>query len=200
MSMVAHDETTAVARPLRVLVPLIKEDLKQGDEAAQQASMPYYRAAGAKMLEAKGQLAHGEFAAWVERNFNVKIRQAQTYMALADATSDTQKRTAADFTSLKDFRRRELGHDIPTSGGGLRQAAWQEPVKQIMGKVDVETLNLRKNELKRVDEREAERKLAMQLIDIGFKALASKLHPDKGGSRDAMSRLNRVRDRLKQHA
>jgi hypothetical protein len=43
-------------------------------------------------------------------------------------------------------------------------------------------------------------KLAMQLIDIGYKALATKLHPDKGGSGDAMSRLNEVRDRLKQRA
>jgi DnaJ-class molecular chaperone len=43
-------------------------------------------------------------------------------------------------------------------------------------------------------------KLAMQLIDIGYKALATKFHPDKGGSRDAMSRLNEVRDRLKQRA
>lgn len=42
-----------VARPLHVLIPLIKEDLKQGDEAAKQAGMPFYRAAGEKMLEAK---------------------------------------------------------------------------------------------------------------------------------------------------
>jgi hypothetical protein len=55
-------------------------------------------------------------------------------------------------------------------------------------------------ELSRQEERDAERKLALLVIDTGFKALASKLHPDKGGSRDAMARLNRVRDRLKQHA
>jgi hypothetical protein len=51
--------------------------------------------------------------------------------------------------------------------------------------------------LKREQERELQRKLALQLIDIGYKALASKLHPDKGGSREAMSRLNAVRERLK---
>jgi hypothetical protein len=55
--------------------------------------------------------------------------------------------------------------------------------------------------LNRVEEREAQRKLGLQLIEIGYKALASKLHPDKvGGSRDAMTRLNTVRDRLKQSA
>jgi hypothetical protein len=41
------------------------------------------------------------------------------------------------------------------------------------------------------------RDLALELIDIGFKALATRLHPDRGGSKDAMRRLNRVRDELK---
>jgi hypothetical protein len=39
--------------------------------------------------------------------------------------------------------------------------------------------------------------LALRLIDIGYKALAMKLHPDKGGSQDAMARLNLVRNRLR---
>jgi hypothetical protein len=33
----------------------------------------------------------------------------------------------------------------------------------------------------------------------GYKALAAKLHPDKGGSHEAMARLNRVRDNLKRN-
>jgi hypothetical protein len=41
------------------------------------------------------------------------------------------------------------------------------------------------------------RDLALQLIDLGYRALATRLHPDRGGSRDAMSRLNVVRDELK---
>lgn len=192
-SLVMQDEKQ-IARPLKVLVALIKEDLKQGDEASERAGMPYYRAAGEKMLEAKGQLDHGEFGDWVERNFAIKDRQARRYMSLADATRNTQNGRARDFTSIRDMERKTTG--VQSFG----KTSWHEPVKQIMGKVDTETLNLRKAEMSRVDERAAERQLAIQLIDIGFKALATKLHPDKGGSRDAMSRLNRVRDRLKQHA
>ena len=41
--------TRAVARPLRVLVPLVKEDL----ESAATAGLPFYIAAGEKLLEAK---------------------------------------------------------------------------------------------------------------------------------------------------
>jgi hypothetical protein len=31
--------------------------------------------------------------------------------------------------------------------------------------------------------------LGLRLIDIGWKVLARELHPDKGGSREAMTRL-----------
>ena len=42
--------------------------------------------------------------------------------------------------------------------------------------------------------------LALQLIDTGYRVLASRLHPDKGGSHEAMSRLNHVRAMLKNAA
>lgn len=38
--------------------------------------------------------------------------------------------------------------------------------------------------------------LAKQLIDIGYKVLATRLHPDHGGSKEAMVRLNIVRESL----
>ena len=45
-NVVSIDETNKpVARPLHVLVPLIKEDLKREQEAAAQAAMPYRIAA-----------------------------------------------------------------------------------------------------------------------------------------------------------
>jgi len=43
----------------------------------------------------------------------------------------------------------------------------------------------------------AEQELMQRLIALGYKQLARELHPDVGGSRDAMTRLNAVRDRLK---
>jgi hypothetical protein len=41
---------------------------------------------------------------------------------------------------------------------------------------------------------------AEEAHDLGgeYRALATKLHPDRGGSKEAMARLNRVRDELKQ--
>jgi hypothetical protein len=49
----------------------------------------------------------------------------------------------------------------------------------------------------RDDEIRLHRELAEELIDIGYRALATRLHPDRGGSKDAMVRLNLVRGELK---
>ena len=89
-----------------------------------------------------------------------------------------------------------------------RPSVWHEPVAT----VDTETLNLRREamkreemkrveELKRVEEeREAQRKLSLRLVDIRYKELAKQLHPDKGGTPEAMARLNAVRDQQKNSA
>src|SRR5262245_36701841 len=96
---------TAVERPPSVLLPLIREDLRRGREAAERAAMPYYRAAGEKLLEAKGQMEHGAFLPWVTRNFKIGKNQAAVYMALA-ATYADEKSGAPDFSSLRDFERK----------------------------------------------------------------------------------------------
>jgi hypothetical protein len=182
-------------RPARTLISLINDALEQGDKAAAAAAMPFYRTAGLLMLEAKTQMPHGEFTSWLNRNIKRSKSQCSHYMELARATADGQKLTANDFSSLKDFRRRHLGHDVPTTGGSMRKPSWQEPVKDAIGKVNLDAL--KQDALARQEERALQRKLALSLIDIGYKALASKLHPDKGGSREAMARLNRVRDILR---
>ena len=41
-------------------------------------------------------------------------------------------------------------------------------------------------------ERNLERDLALRLIRIGYSVLSKELHPDKGGSRNAQQRLNKV--------
>lgn len=41
------------------------------------------------------------------------------------------------------------------------------------------------------------RKLAFKVIDAGYRIVAQELHPDKGGSNEAMARLDRVKANLK---
>jgi hypothetical protein len=46
-------------------------------------------------------------------------------------------------------------------------------------------------------ERARQDELKRQVFDAGYRTMATKLHPDVGGSHDAMLRLNEMRDKLK---
>ena len=83
---------------------LAREDIR----AFLRAGLPYYQAAGEKMLEAKLQLKHGEFGDWIKRNFALKERQARLYMELARATSNKEIGSTLPFSSLSDFVREPL--------------------------------------------------------------------------------------------
>jgi len=174
MTTAVHpSDTQRVARPLDVLAPLIQDDLKHAWEAAAQAAMPYYIAAGEKLREAKSQLPHGEFTAWIRRHCRVTPRHARTYMALADSTKG-ENGSALPFSSLRDFQRRT---------GGLK--SWERRVSELMNLFGPDA-----------EIRERQRRLALEVIDAGYKALSKKLHPDHGGSTEAMKDLNAVRGRL----
>jgi hypothetical protein len=186
-------ESTQVVRPLHVLVPLIKQDLQNAKEAADEAALPYWQAAGDKMLEAKehykGRI--NEFEAWLKRNFDIGLTQARRYMKVAGETIN-RGRGRGNSETLSGAIRASGGSPRGSPRGG---GAWHEPIKEVIGRVNVEAL--KQDALAKQEERALQRKLALNLIDIGYKALASKLHPDKGGSREAMARLNRVRDILR---
>jgi len=179
--------STQVARPLHVLVPLIRDDLRQAEDAG----LPYKQAAGLKLLEAKEQVKHGEWGSWLDRNFSLSRKTAQNYMGFAEAMGNSKTKNLR-FSSLNDFHRQT---GSPNYRSITTKRDWHEPVKQAIGKVNVAAL--KQDALARQEERALQRKLALSLIDIGYKVLASKLHPDKGGSREAMTRLNRVRELLK---
>ena len=178
---IAHQLEREVSRPLKVLVPLIKQEIDLGDDAG----LEHYRRAGEMLLEAKAQIEHGQWQAWVRRNFTLSMDTAKNYMKLARVTSE--KGSAIPFSKLSHVAR-------PNARSDHRQA-WNEPVRAAVAKVNVDTYA--QEQLQRERERKLLRDLALQLIDIGFKALATKLHPDRGGSSEAMTRLNRVRQLLR---
>lgn len=181
-----------LARPLKVLVPLIKDDLRQADEAANQAGMPYYISAGEKLLEAKAtndkDVRPMNWVTWLNTNFHLSQTTAYRYMAAAKKTA----RGKVTFTTVSEAYepRRHPGH----------RPDWIPPVHDVLKQVRTAALNLRQRDISLTKERDLERRLALKLIDIGYKVLSVELHPDKGGSHDAMSRLNRVRSRLKSAA
>lgn len=195
-NVIEMNTKSEVARPLRVLEPLITEDLANGMEAAEKAGMPYYRAAGEKMLEARSQLKE-PFRVWVKRKFGISYDTAYYYMKLARATIGRQESNVFDSGSLNRFIREEVGHQRPTSGAVRRE--WREDVDKLAERARQAEARIKEEHLTREQEREAKRKLAERLIDIGYKVLAKELHPDKGGSKDAIQRLHEVRAELKGH-
>lgn len=183
----AEKSETRVARPPKVLVPLIKQDLRDAKEAADQAGLPYYIAAGEKLIEAKAGVAVMDWLDWLKRNFHLSRFTAAAYMRAARNVE-----RGATFATLSEAH----GDMRPT-----HPTPWKERVQEVLNRVDLESFNLQARDISLAKDRKLERELALQLIDIGYKVLAVKMHPDKSnGSHEAMRRLNKVRARLKEAA
>jgi hypothetical protein len=180
MTQLARAEKTAIARPLTVLVPLIQVEVAAGNRAG----VEHYRLAGELLLEAREQVAPFKWSKWLTKNFALSRSTAFYYMKLAARVRDdpdvVQRTEQSSLRSLTEQKPANLH--------------WR-PVLKATKQVDVDEYS--ETRRARVEEMQLHRDLALELIDIGYKALATRLHPDRGGSRDAMRRLNRVRDELK---
>ena len=185
--MTVKDETQ-VARPLRVLVPLIKEELDAGESAG----LEHYRRAGELLIEAKSQVQRGEWRAWLKQNFILSHETARRYMTLAQENEKTRSSVSFRPRTLSavmgDFRK------YPERAGTLGESA--KDVRRIVAQVDVD--RLAKERQSREREAKLAKELAHTLIDIGYRVLAAKLHhPDREGSTEAMARLNHIRTLLR---
>lgn len=167
-----------IARSLPVLVPLIQEELA----AANRISLEHQRRAGELLLEAREQIAAFKWGKWLSKNFDLSRATAYRYMALAERIQQDP-----DIVSHGRQSARRIT-------GRVERPQWQ-PVFKAANNIDVD--EFKEVRQARAEEVQLHRDLALELIDIGFKALATRLHPDRGGSKDAMRRLNRVRDELK---
>jgi len=180
---VAKRADHSVARPLPVLVPLIQQELAAGNRAG----LEHYRRAGEMLLEAREQVAPFKWGKWLTKNFALSRQTAYDYMRAAERIRDEPDlvKRALQPPSLRS---------ITKPNAQPPNVHWR-PVINATKKIDVDPFT--ETRQARMDEVQLHRDLALELIDIGFKALATRLHPDRGGSRDAMRRLNRVRDELK---
>ena len=173
----------SIARPLKVLVPLIQEELTAGDSAG----LEHYRQAGEMLLEAREQVAAFKWGGWLSKNFTLSRTTAWRYMKLAEVADAKPGRFVHETTIHAAIGERPS--DSAKRVGGF------QPIREFTARVDTDRLSQERQV--RDEEVGLHRELALELIDIGFKALATRLHPDRGGSKDAMRRLNRVRDELK---
>jgi hypothetical protein len=187
-----------LVRPLTALISLIAEEITE----ALQAGMRHYAIAGYLLHEAK-QHFPGDlygFYKWATERFNCSQTSIKDWMKYAvDANGGkpliflpvTKQRPAAIWQPQHSKTLSEVVYPNRTT----HQPAWHEPVKEAIDKLNLERM-VQEQQAKDKELR-LQRELGMRLIDIGFNALAAKLHPDMGGSDDAMARLNKVRRILK---
>jgi hypothetical protein len=184
---VAKRERVAIARPLKVLIPLIQADIEQGDRAG----MEYYADAGDKLIEAKEQVAHGYWGPWLRKNFDRSDDQARKYMRLARLRAEN----VAEKTPAEHVLPSSLNEMLGDTARAQKRRTAESAYKSVLR--DLETDLYTQEQQTRGDEVKLHRDIALELVDIGYKALATRLHPDRGGSKEAMARLNRVRQELK---
>jgi protein gp37 len=70
------------AEDLAELAAAINADHEAG-EAATRKGLERFRAAGEKLIRAKGRCGHGKWLPWLEKNVNFKVTQASCYMRVA---------------------------------------------------------------------------------------------------------------------
>jgi hypothetical protein len=176
-----------VARPLKVLVPLIQEELIEGA----QAGMEHYIKAGRMLNEIQDseQVPYGSWGRWVKDNFHISRITANDYMRIARKV-DADPTCKASLTSIDAA----VGREPRT----IKSVTKKNKLKSLFDGVDnVNVTRLADERQSRDNEIKLHREMALQLIDLGYRAMATRLHPDRGGSKDAMTRLSHVRDELK---
>lgn len=188
-----------LARPLSELVRLIKSDLKEMQnaeneifESLEQTLQKWRISIGEKLIEAKPQIKHGSFTDWIRETFPLLgIDAAREYMQM----SKHQNLTGVRVSGPQHFRKltRESYKENKTG-----TAKWRNHIQARLDAFEAEQFNIERADTDRAKEQKLIDDLALEIISIGYKVLATKMHPDKGtGSHEAMRRLNAARDLLK---
>jgi hypothetical protein len=162
---------------LKVLIPLIQGELQQGDVAGRE----HYTEAGRMLIEAKPQKPKGAWGRWLNENFELSQSTARRYMRWARLQDDhgvTERPTSM----------REMTGDT-TRDRERRNSKQQKAYRDVMR--DISRDDFVQERQTRDDEIRLHRELAGELVDLGYRALATRLHPDRGGSKDAMTRLTK---------
>lgn len=191
MGKIAAIKPHTIARPLKVLIPLIQEELIAGNEAG----MQHYLKAGRMLNEVRDsdQVPYGSWGRWLKDNFSLSQATANDYMRIARRAEEEGSSFIASYKTIDQAVGRE-----PRTIKSITKKNKLKSLFDSVGRVNV--TRLADERQSREDEIKLHRDLALQIIDLGYKALATRLHPDAGGSRDAMSRLNTVRHELKSFA
>jgi hypothetical protein len=144
---------------------MIQAELQMGDTAGYE----HFCTAGGLLVEAKGQVAHGQWGRWLSKNFELSDRTAQLYMQWArhrdqirNGLAETEHTSLFDMTGGTERRRNEYG--------SKQQRALRDILRDLARDEYIQQKQSHKDEL------QLHRELAVQLVDTGYRALATRLH------------------------
>jgi hypothetical protein len=173
-------ETQTVARPLKVLVHLIREDVKNAKEVADEAASPYYKAIGENLIEAKSNpKITGHWTLFLREQVSINQSTAWRWMDYAQQVKIMPN--GHDFT-FADYRR--LKRNPPKDKTNFAYSESQDGTTTAHS----EQLEVKEQKMKNLHA------LVKKAFDIGYKQMARSIHPDKkGGTNEAMSELNEAK-------
>lgn len=183
-------EGRKVARPLKALIPLIQDELQQGNSAGHE----HYMRAGQMLIEAKDQVAYGAWNRWLTKNFDLSKETAQRYMRWAREHSEPRHGvTQPRYTSIRDMtgeaeRQREQ-----------RQSTQNKRFKDVLRDAMQDRDAFAQERQRHTEEIEAYREMARKYGNAGRHALAMIYHPDRGGSKHSMAMVNRIHEDFMQY-
>jgi len=175
-----------ITESLDVIVKRIKKNLALMVSIAERMTYDQQVEIGKDLLLAERKVT-GSWYRWLDKNFSMSIQTAKRYMLAA--RKEREKHTIAGKRRFRNIT--EALRDTDPTYALPRHKKNEQPIRNIVDEIDTDIFAERqKTETK---ERRLKKEMALELVEAGFRALSHKFHSDKGGSDDAMRRLDEVR-------
>jgi hypothetical protein len=186
--------TMPTTRSPNELVPLIKAAIRAGNES--------YLEAGRLLLEAKAALPHGSFQNWVEEHFDVSYRSAARYMrfaanmttsaSLADCERDPETRRIHRDVA-EEFAEQEFADPEPEPEVGDGEPNFDEDDEPYIPPPPSGDDDWR-HRVPRILGPGEYREAIIEMVEMGYRVLAKRDHPDAGGDAAKFIHLKNARD------
>jgi hypothetical protein len=179
-----------VGESLRAIVPRVRVNLKKMEKIAELATTNIRREIGRDLISARTLCGKAKvsFTNWLDNNFSMHQSTAMRYISLAGSPR------SREYTSITEhLRDKNPNYALPRQSvtDFENEAAGKKILSGISTGIFVERT------LSESKEKGLKKRMALELVDAGYRALSIKAHADKGGSDEAMRRLTEVRATLK---
>jgi hypothetical protein len=185
-----RNDDKRVGQTLRAIVPQIKIKLKKMEKIAELATTSIRREIGRDLITARTlcDKTKVSFTKWLDNNFAMHQATAFRYISLAESPR------SREYTSITEHLRAENpNYALPRQR--VDDIDFEPAGKKILS--GISTGIFVERTLTESKEKALKKKMALELVDAGYRAISIKAHSDKGGSDEVMRRLTEVRDTLK---